>query len=438
MKIFKLAAASLAALSLVAVSAANNASAFQFSYTSGFQVQNLSGSVANIVVTFYDAAGNVSGSGISDTIPANGSKNYYPLSQVASGFNGSAVVSSDQQVAAVVNVIGGNFAAAAAYVGFQQGATTQLIPLLMKNNSGFSTWFKLQNTGSATANATVTYSDGTSASAAIAPGASATFDQSTEAHNAAVFAANITSNQPVAATIIQEDSKTLFAYNSFPAGVSNPVMPLVNANNSGYVTGIQVQNGGAASTNVTLSYTPSSAGTACTETQTIAPGQSATFALNAFASTVAGENCADGATFIGSAAVTANSGSQPLVAVVNQLLLGVNGEAYGAFDPAAATGTVVMPLIMDRNSGYYTGFNVVNVGAAATTVNCTFTGSAVTVGGSLAAGQGLTAIQNNQIANGYVGSGTCTAASGGKVVAVVNELGSGAGDQLLVYEGITQ
>lgn len=439
MKILRLATASLAALSLIGLSAAQNASAFFFSYTSGFQVQNLSGTTANIVVTFYDNSGNPTA--VNGTVPANGSTTFFPLpSQVPSGFDGSAVISSDQAVAAVVNVLGtGVVPSAASYVGFQQGASSLLIPLLQKANSGFNSWFKVQNTGSAAANVTVTYSDGTAPIVrAIPPGASSTFDQSQEAHNAAVFAAQVTSNQPIAATVIQEDQRTLFAYNAFPSGVGNPVLPLINANNSGYITGVQIQNGGSQPTNVTVTYTPSSAGAACTETQTIAAGQSATFALNAFASTVAGENCAAGAAFVGSAAVTGNSASQPLVAVVNQLLPGVNGGSYGGFDPAAATGTAVLPLIMDRNSGYYTGFNVVNVGSGAVTVNCAFTGGVgYTVSQALNPGQGLTAIQNNQIANGYVGSGTCTAA-GGKIVAVVNELGAAAGDQLLVYEGITQ
>ena len=446
MKVSKLVMAAALAAATIGAGSAQPASALVFSYTAGIQVQNLSAAPASVVISFYNADGTTTGNGgISGNIPASGSATYFPFkdTEVKAGFNGSAVVSSDQQVAAVVNVLGSGPAnSAASYIGFQQGANTLLVPLLMKANSGFSTWMKAQNTGSAAANVTVAYSDGTSATATIAPGAAATFDQSTEAHNAAVFAATITSNQPLAATIMQEDSKTLFAYNAFPGGSQNPNMPLINANNSGYITGIQLQNGGSAPTNVTVTYTPSSAGTACTETQTIGAGQSATFALNAFATTVAGETCANGAAFIGSAQVTANSASQPLVAVVNQLLPGVNGEAYGGFDATAATATVVLPLVMDRNNGFYTGFNVVNVGTAATTVSCTFVGvgGAVSyvVNASLAAGQGTTAIQNGQVSDGFVGSGKCTAAAGGKIVGVVNELGPSSGDFLLVYEGITQ
>jgi hypothetical protein len=406
-------------------------------YTSGFQVQNLSSNTATITITYYNPDGTTATTA-TDTIPANGSKTYFPI-HAASGFNGSVVISSDQQIASVVNVLTSSGAkAGASYVAASQGGTTVSLPLLMKNNSGYNTWFHLQNTGTSDANVTINYSDGTSATATIKPGAAKLFDQSTETHSAAVFSANITSNQPVAAAVMEENPQVMFAYTGFLTGSTNPVMPLINANNSGYVTGVQIQNVGTQPTEVTLSYTPSTAGTACTETQTIPAGQSRTFALAAFANG-SNSNCVPGARFIGSASVTANSTNQPLVAIVNQLLPGVNGEAYGSFNPANATNKVVLPLIMDRNSGWFTGFNVMNVGSSPTTVTCTFTGTSYTVSGTLNPGQALTDIQNNKISSGYVGSGTCTASNPtDKIVAVVNELNPGVGDNLLVYEGINQ
>ena len=134
--------------------------------------------------------------------------------------------------------------------------------------------------------------------------------------------------------------------------------------------------------------------------------------------------------------MTANSASQTLVGIGNQLLPGKNGEAYGSFSAEEATNKVVMPLIMDRNGGYFTGFSVQNVGTAATSVNCTFTNSTVTVAGTLNPDQALADLQGNKLADKYVGSATCTAAAGAKIVGVVNELGSGGTDQLLVYEGV--
>jgi hypothetical protein len=425
------------ALAIGILGSASGASAGAFTYTSGFQVQNLEAATANITVTFYNQDGTQAAS-VSDTVAASGSKTYFPLNQVNDGFNGSVVISSDKQVAAIGNVLGDGGNAAASYSAATAGATTVQIPLLMKDNSGFNTWFNVQNTGALDASVNVAYSDGTTASATIKPGAAHTFDQATETHSVKVFSAEVTSDQPVAATVIEESSSIMFAYSGFTGGSTNPVLPLINANNAGYVTGVQIQNAGASSTDVTLTYTGTD-GSSCTETQTIASKQSGTFALQAFAGVAVpgmSTTCTGGQKLVGSAQVTTNSASMPLVAIVNQLGAS-NGEAYNAFDPASATAKVVMPLIMDRNGGYFTGFNVMNVGTTATTVSCTFTGASYTVGGTLDPGKALNDLQANKIADGYVGSATCTAGSGGTILAVVNELGASSSlDQLLVYEGV--
>jgi hypothetical protein len=232
----------------------------------------------------------------------------------------------------------------------------------------------------------------------------------------------------------------LFGYNGFIAGDPNPVMPLVQANNFGYTSGIQIQNTGGSSTSVTVQFTPSDAGTACTQTQTVAAGASETFGLLAWDAGDANSDndCVNGETFVGSAEVTGNTAAQDLVAIVNQHdFAGNMGASYGSFSPASATGKVVMPLIMQDNYGYFTGFNVMNVGAAATDVTCTFSGSSYTEGPTtLNPGEAMTAVQyGTALGAGYVGSAVCTATAGGEIIGVVNEtlLGSGQ-DTFLVYE----
>ena len=411
-------------------------------YTAGFQVQNLTGTAANVVISYYNQDGTKNVADVPDTIPANGSKTYYPVA-ANSGFNGSVVVSSDQKVAAIANILGDSGASGAAYDGSSVGGTTLLIPLVMKANSGYNTWFNVQNTGATDATVNVTYSDGVTASSVVKPGAAATFNQASEAHAAGfVGSATIASTQPVAAAVMEVGTSILFAFSGVPSGATSPVMPLINANNGGYVTGVQIQNAGTLTTTVTVSYKGSTGlDTDCTETQDIPAGKSKTFALWAFHywPPPAGvtRTCTPGARFVGAAKVTANSASQPLVAIVNQLGA-TAGEAYNAFDPAAATNVVVMPLIMDRNSGYYTGFSIMNVGSTATSVNCTFDNSPVTVSSaSLAPGEALVDIVNGKIASGYVGSAVCTADAGGSIIGVVNESSTASGrDNLLVYEGI--
>jgi hypothetical protein len=316
----------------------------------------------------------------------------------------------------------------------------------MKDNSGYTTWFAVQNTSASVATVNIAYSSGHSVNnVQIQPGAARTFYQADEPHGQAIFSAIITSDQPVVAAVIEENPSQMFAYTGFTSGSTNPVMPLINANNAGYQTGVQILNGGNASTDVTVTYTPAPGlGTACTETQTIPAGQSRTFALHVFAPGESpnapwdqASNCVDGERFVGAAEVTGNSANQELTAIVNQNSA-VDGEAYGAFDPAAATSTVVFPLILDRRGAdfqFWTGFNVMNVGNANTTVNCTFTDTGFTQSAQLAPGGVMNALQQNNIAEDYAGSATCTASQ--PIVGVVNEVSQTDpnADRLLVYEG---
>ena len=426
---------------LVALAIPLTASAQTITYNSGFQVKNLDASnSATIQITFYNQSGTVAAT-VDGAIAAGGSNTYFPLDAVSEGFNGSVVISSDRDIRAITNVLGNGLDYGASYGGFTAGAGTVRVPLLMKANSGYNTWFNVQNAGSSATTVNVTYSDSVTASCAnLEPGAACTLDQSTEAHAAGwVGSATVTASEPIVVTVMEVGPTTLFAYGGFTSGSTDVAMPLINANNAGYVTGVQIMNMGSSSTNVTVSYTPSLAGTACTETKTVPAGQSETFALYAFA-TGADSTCVAGEKFIGSASVSANSASQDLVAIVNQLNTGANkGAAYEGFDPTSATNSVVMPLIMDRNSNYFTGFSVLNVGSAQTTVNCTFTGSTHTESATPDPGGAMTPLQNGVIADGYVGSATCTAGSGGEIVGIVNELNSVlTGDAFLVYDAFNQ
>jgi hypothetical protein len=312
----------------------------------------------------------------------------------------------------------------------------EALPLLMKDNAGWTTWFNVQNTGSGATDVDITYSDGLTASCtALAPGAACTIDQADEAHAPGwIGSAMVSAEEPVAVTVMEVGATTLFGYSGFTGGSPEVAMPLINSNNNGFITGVQIQNLGSSDTEVTVTYTPSTHGTACMETKDILAGESATFALEAF---TAGGVCG-AQKFIGSAEVTANSAGSDLVAIVNQLNIATNkGAAYEAFDPSAATDTVVMPLIMDRNSGYFTGFSVANVGSASTTVNCTFSGTSYTASDTIDAGEAMTLIQYGQIADGYVGSATCKAGAGGQIVGIVNELNTMLeGDAFLVYKAM--
>jgi len=430
-------------------------------YQTGIKVQNLS-DVQALITVEYIALGGSDGSGgntidsVSDDIDPGSSNTYYPLP--VTNFSGSVVISSSQPVASIVNV--GNSAGTAwgSYVGRGEGGTSVYLPLLHKNNGGYDSWFSVQNTSlTDDANVNVDYSDcgaAVDASAVIAPNASVIFYQKNETcHTSPGFGAIVTStnNIPIVAVGMQESATNILTYTGFDSGSLLPRMPLLNFNNSKYHSGIQVLNPSASTaTDVTITYSPSMAGTACTETKTINPGQVGVFGLYAFMNTNQYDNCIDGERFIGSAAVTSNTNNVPLVAVVNQIRIGfAPAGSYSAFDPDQATNTIKLPIIMDRLGGFYTGFSVANVGTGTAHVKCTFTGTTKTVDSGtagIAAGQALTHIQSGYFSPSYSGAGTCVAYTNNtfatpdtnaKIVAVVNELGSGAGDALMVYEGIT-
>ena len=461
--------------------------------TTGVQVQNLDAANTDVNIRAVNKQGttvNGAGAGFNDVIPANSSKTYFPLDQlgVTTGFDGSLVVSSAKPVAAIANLLAKSTTGintSASYGGVSNAATPLTLPLIMKNNGAnkFDTVFNVQNAGTTDTTVTVTYvpadattgNTGCQQTATIKPGAAATFDQGKDSNYTGCAQANglvgddgkfvgsatVASAGPLVAAALESSRLTLFAYTGFAQGTINPVMPLVNANNNGNVTGIQVANIGNQDTNVTISYTKGSDGTDCTETQTVKAGSSTTFALVAFANSSLGaaENCADGAKFVGSGRVSANTANQPLVAIANQLNNPKGfGAAYSSFDAATATDKVSLPLIVDNNGKFkgFTGYSIANVGAAPVNITCTYATvaghtPAVSTGTNIAPGSAMVVNNNGQLrkdANtAYVGSATCVATpAGAKIVGVVNQSvalttapdGAAAGDKLLVYEGFSK
>jgi hypothetical protein len=453
---FALLAALVLALGVVAVASAQLGG---YSYDSGFQVANLSSSnTANIVVEFVAPDGTVDDS-LSDSIAPNDSATYNAATLPA-GWSGSVVISSDQEVAAIANLLAdtssGTRVGGADYNGMGSGSSEVFVPQIFNDFFGIYTWFNVQNTSGSAISVTVNYNtnNGTCSEGPVTvqPKAATTFDQSTTSASCVspsdtIGAATVTvSGGEAVATVVQYNASSLLAYNGFSStGSTEVVFPLVSHRFFNSRTGIQVQNTGASSTNVTISYTPSAGfpGSACSETKTVPAGASVVFGDNAFfqqpslpCGPMTGSSQSNFG-FVGSAAVTANTNSQTLVAIVNSVTAGTpNAATYNAFDPNGGTSKVSFPQIMDRFFGIFTGISVANVGTGNTNITCTFSGSAVTVtANNVAPGAALTHTQQAQIANGYLGSATCTS-SAEPIVGVVSQIGGVAGsDLLLYYEG---
>jgi len=422
-------------------------------YGSSFQVQNLEDQQASITITFYDQAGAaVDAATVQDSIAASGSKTYFAvqMANLPTTFAGSAVISSDRRLRAIHNLAANNYTFGASSAGYTEGATEVNLPLIMRGNSGYNTWFAVQNAGTSDAVVTVAFKKGsagndfTAAPVTIKPGASHLWYQADMAQLGDKFigSAKVTSvGAPVVATVVEVGPTTLYAYDGFVAASPNFIAPLFQYYNSGYSSSIQVQNAGATATNVTVEYIPSFAGNACEETRTIAAGAAGTYGLAAFNSAIAESNCYvqnPGTPFIGSARVKTNSANQPLVAIVNQHNFGAGKAAsYSAFRPEDGTRTVSLPLVMDRNSNYWTGITVYNAGSAATTVTIDYSGAPPNMSFSLNAGESKVILNNGQLGDRYIGSAVVSGANTtDKLLVIVNELNTvAAGDTFYVYNG---
>lgn len=423
------------------------ASAQSITWLSGFQVQNLSSTAAaSIVISYYNQDGTKAIDDVMDSIPAMSSKTYYPI-HAADGFNGSVVVESTEPVVAIANTLGNNPQYMASTESFAAGALEVSLPLIMRGNAGYYTWFNVQNAGQADATVSVEYIAGsvgtgyTEPDVVIKPGASHTFSQRDLASLGAQFvgSAVITSNVPVVATVMQvgETYRNMMGYNGFTGGSTTVSMPLVMSNNSNFYTGYQVQNVGTAATDITVDYGANLGGTfnPANETATLQPGESKTFLQNTgqFATPK----------YVGSATITTTG--EPVVAIVNQVMMTgvVLGTAYNGFDPNAATNQVSAPLIMANNSGFYTGIQVMNVGGSPVQITVDY---GANIGGTynpanevvtIQPGNSYNSIQNSGAwtGNKYVGSLSVTAAAGSQIVMIVNEFVPTSSDTFMTYNG---
>jgi hypothetical protein len=473
-------AVALVALLLALVPFAANAQT-GISLQTGFQVQNLGSGTATVTVTYYNQADGSVAATQTETIAQGGSFTYFGATmKVAAGFKGSVVISADQPIAAISNVIGTLTAVGGStqgsYNGFSAGATALNLPIIQRGNAGIDTFVAVQNAGEVDANVSIAFTPGlfgtpgTPQTATIKKGQSFIFDQNTNNGLGARFvgSATVTSTngQPIVATVSQVGqggSKALSIYDGFTAAAAAPsvLLPLIQSFNGPGSTfvGIQVQNAGTAPTGITVTFTPNTLTTgsnlcatpAAQTSGSIAPGGAYTL-LSGTAAFANPANCR----YVGSAVVT-NSANQPLVAVVNQLdATGTNkaGSSYEAFNPAAATKNVSLPLLQANNSNIFSGIQIQNTTGTAANVTLTFSPNTQTSATPPQVPCGALAARNVSVpANGsvtlltpqlvptagcrYVGSATVT--SDQNVVAVVNQLQlPGAGDALSTYNGFNQ
>jgi hypothetical protein len=304
-----------------------------FGYTSSLVIQNAAGAVANATIT-YKRSGSPD---VTETrpIPGNASVTVdQGAAALADGFIGSAVVTSDQDVAAIFLVSGPSQLSSGR--GAKSGAPIAYAPVIYDQYFGYVTNVFVQNLDTTATNVTIEYFDSrTGASvgseqATIQPGASTTFFQFDTGrgpavprpgfNGSAVVRSTDNKNIIAVANINNPRQGYLEAYNGFASSgaTQRTSCPAIMKNYHNYNTSLTVQNVGTAATNLTIQYV--GPGGQVASSVTIGGLQPNATAFRY--SPALTENLPDG--FLGSA-VVASSG-EPIVAVVNELF-GTGSEA---------------------------------------------------------------------------------------------------------------
>jgi len=450
-------------------------------FTTDVRVQNAGTADATVVVTYYQQDGSVAADGIL-ALPAGAKYDFNPGfndgSNLGAPFAGSAVVSSDREIVALVRPDGffADFSAfgTAAYNGLREDAagSTLFFPNVTCDYFGRTTTFYVQNTSATSAaSCTVAYTAAAAGQSQteprlVPPGGVAVFDQETDLTPGRgceslgglddMFAGSALvscSGAGVVGTVVERNSasETLLAWNGLSQGSTSVSLPLIRANSAGFSTALQVQNLGGGSTDVTVTFSPntvSGGNPASAETVTLPVGGSAAFVQQG----VSGPNDWDAiGGYVGGATIT-QTGSAELVALVTQQQTsGSIGAGYAGFDPGQAGDTLVLPLV---NANVF-GFSEISIQAveADTEVTITYSANAGTpptptpnpdVLSLTGAGDARTIVldgvsgANDWDAFGpYVGSATVTSDDPGKpIVAVVTrKILPGFGDSGFAYEG---
>jgi hypothetical protein len=394
MKRMRLVAVAIIVIASLLVSALG-VSAQSGTWVSGIMVQNQSETeAADITITFYWAEGEALAGQVAythyDTIAAGKAKSYYvpSLAGLPENFVGSAVVSSNQPIAANLNTQLPSGAGATmenpnrvgTASGVLTGSTKLYFTQLMKAYYGWNSYMAVQNTSADTqASATVVYYNAAGTQVAtqtvtIKPNTTYIFRQADNANLAAGFegSAVVTGNQALAgvanfyAAGTDAASAQFQSYNAFGSGATKLYVPRLVKGYYGYEGGIKVQNVGTAATDVTITYYFGANNYAQTISN-LAPGAASSVYMGGSSAPAV----LAGVTGSGGAVIT--SSGQPIVATVNEDNRSEGrGITYNAILDGTQTTAVLFPQMTSRYYGYSGGPQVQNVGSSAATVTATF------------------------------------------------------------------
>jgi hypothetical protein len=363
-------------------------------YTTQIYVQNAGPAPAKVNIKYFDSSGSPVGTG--DSINALAVNGLWTVGQdngksFAAGQAGSAVIYSDQPVAAFVNEFAPrNASDATSYSAIHlPGGTARTLyaPAIASNAyGGYTTGIGLVNLAATPADITITYSraDGmvekTQTLSGVGPGAyrgiySGNSGSPTDASLPAGFAGTATMASaagPLAAVVNETGPGGQFSsYDAVTVGATTLYAPVtINSAYGGFNTAIGFQNVGTAQANVTVSYSGQVGSSSTTQTfAEMFPLPAGGYFGDYNGGGAANRVLPDG--FHGSATI---SSSQPLAAIVNEIAAPAAAGApvtqstsYNTF--AAGTAAAHLPLIENAGlDGLTTSIGIENVGANVATV----------------------------------------------------------------------
>jgi hypothetical protein len=418
-------------------------------FSTAFRVQNLEGTAASCTYTLYDASGTDVHTISPTTVQPGDSMFVYTPNIVglASGTY-SAVVSCDKQVAAVANW--GDADSGASFNGVSSPGTTWYAPGIYDDYYDYYSTIIVQNTTGSTVDIDVEiYAPGSSSptttqSATSVPAyASVSFEQEGlgALSDNVPYSAKIIATGEVGAIVniygrVAYDGQ-LFSYNAFAAGDTTFYAPVIMNNYYGYDTALVVQNIGAETTHITVSYA-----TGETQEQDLASNSAATFYTP-----VSGIPSGDGPG-LNSATITSTTagfGAQPIVVLVNESNSYNRAASYVGF---SSGGTEVRAPALEKR---YYAFNssmtcqIISGGPATMTIEYFGAGGSslgTTVSPSKSTGETHVFYIPNEtyIPDGWLGSAKVTSTA--DIVCIVNQdmneppESTTSMDQLYSYEGI--
>ena len=412
-------------------------------------VRNDGAQPKDVTITVFNENGSMAAGVTYPSLPANSQWYYNPS---LSNWRGSAVVDASEDVSVIVESQYGTEESVTNYngiastdpydTGWGKTGTIIYVPAVKRASGGRTGQFYIFNTGSGSATVTPSFKQKDNGSSYAcsnitipAMGRYIYHPASCSLPGNQFYGAKLTSNQPLAVLLVEQDDSgnpRAATSNGFSAGASPNFIPLVKSGWYGNDTGLAVQNVGANSATVNVTFYDRDSAQTWSTSYALDPLSSHSFWVP---NTVPSGK-------IASARLTTTP-QQDLVATVYEAKTGQDWRMqHNGF--LVGSNTVILPRIV-KTSSWITGFQVQNVGGANASVTVRYydangnTNASWNQTATIASYEAATFAQAQHAAlpNPFYGSAIITANQ--PIVAEVNfASGSGSNDKSMSYSGFNR